>query len=95
MNIIGAEKPANFFHICYSPPAVGELSVVLNVCIDMLVTCVCSHTVSIYTNTVPDTPSGATPTVQDVTASHAEHSKQGTSVHNYITDVIPQNNQKY
>ena len=25
VNIIGAEKPANFFYICYSPPAVGEL----------------------------------------------------------------------
>ena len=25
VNIIGAKKPADFFHIRYSPPAVGEL----------------------------------------------------------------------
>ena len=31
------------------------------------------------TNTVLDTPSGATPTVQDVTASPTEHSKLGIS----------------
>ena len=52
--------------------------VVLYVCIDMLEICVC-----IYTNTVStNTPSGATPTVQDVIASHAERNEQGMSVHN-------------
>ena len=30
VNIIGAEKPANYFHLRYSPQAVGELYVVLN-----------------------------------------------------------------
>ena len=86
VNIIGAKKPANFFHIRYSPPAVGELCSFVHMymyIMIMLVTyacmCVCSHTNTVSTSTVPDTPSGATPTVQDVTASHTEHSKQGIS----------------
>ena len=41
---------------------------------------VCVHTNTVSTNTVPDTPSGATSTVQDATASPAEHSKQGIRV---------------
>ena len=47
VNIIGAKEPADFFHIRYSPPAVGEL---LYICTDMIliVTCACSHQYSIY-----------------------------------------------
>ena len=76
VKIKGAKKPLNFFHIRYSPPAFGELcSFVHDYASDVYV-----HTNTVSTNTVPDTPSGATSTVQDVTASPAEHSKQGIHV---------------
>ena len=60
--------------------------------------CIYTNTVStntVSTSTVPDTPSGATqPTVQDVTASHAKNSEQGT-VRQYISNGISQYNQKH
>ena len=79
VNIIGAKKPADFFHIRYSPPAVGELCSFVRMYMYRhdYASDVCSHTNTVSTSTVPDTPSGATPTVRGITASHAEHSKQG------------------
>ena len=66
--------------------------------IDMCVFTHCIYTNTVSTSTAPDTPSGATTTVQDVTASHdehSEHSKQGISVHNSccsITSMISKHN---
>ena len=87
VNIIGVKKPAIATFFTYATALQLFVSyVVLYVCIDMLVTHVYTHlyicTNTVSTNTVPDTPPGATPTVQDVTASHDEHSEQGDSVHN-------------
>ena len=89
MNIIGTKNPGNYFHLRYIPSAVGELCSFVHI---MLVTCVHVFTHCVYTNTGStntDTPSGATPTVQDVTASCDEHSEQGMSVHNrcYSTKI--------
>ena len=78
VKIIGAKEPANFFRIRYSPQAVGELCRhARDMC--LLIHCIYANIVSI--STVPNTSSGATPTVQDVTASPAVYSKQGMSVH--------------
>ena len=55
--------------------------------IDMCVFTYCIYTNTVSTRTVPDTPSGATPTVQDVSASHDEHSKQGISVYDSCCSI--------
>ena len=57
---------------------------------DMCMFAYYSNTAS--TNTVLDTPSGATPTMQDVTASPTEHSKLGISA--YQINGIPKNNKQ-
>ena len=52
MNIIGAKKPANYFHLRYIPQAVGELVYSL-VCTYRHAMCVCSHTASIPIRYLP------------------------------------------
>ena len=62
-----------------------SLKLLVSLCIQSCMyvqTChVCVFTYCINTNTVLDTPSGSTPSVQDITASPAEHIKQGKPVY--------------
>ena len=73
VNVIGADKkPANYLHLHYIPQAVGELCSFVYIWRDMLVSrymfvfTLCIYTNTVSTSTVPDIPSSATPTVQNV-----------------------------